>query len=109
MRVGMIADWNEADIKFAAETKIPHVEFIPWCPMSEFLGKRQATETLLDKFNVRVAAMGFFKQDIINHDSAKRASDLKDVNEMIDLCKAWKTPVFMIGAGQLQKDQDEQE
>ena len=109
MRIGMISDWNESDIKFSAEARIPHVEFIPWCPMAEFTGKRAATETLLDKYSVKVAAMGFFNHDIINPDTAKRASDLKDINEMIDLCKAWKSPVFMIGAGQLQKEQPEQE
>ncbi|HYG76179.1 MAG TPA: sugar phosphate isomerase/epimerase [Planctomycetota bacterium] len=109
MRIGMIADWVEADIKFAADTKIPYVEFIPWCPMSEFTGKRKEVETLLDKYNVKTSAMGFFNHDIIHPDATKRASELKDVNEMIDLCKAWHTPVFMIGAGELQKGRNEQE
>jgi sugar phosphate isomerase/epimerase len=109
MRMGMIADWSEPDIKFAAEAQIPYVEFIPWCPMAEFTGKRKTIESLLDKHSVKVSAMGFFNHDIINPDAAKRESDLKDIHEMIELCETWKTPVFMIGAGQLQKDQPEQD
>jgi sugar phosphate isomerase/epimerase len=107
MRIGMISDWNEADIQFASETNIPWVEFIPWSPMAEFLGRRDATETLLERHHVRVSAMGFFNHDIINPDPEKRASDLKDCRQMIDLCKSWNCPVFLIGAGDLQKGQDE--
>lgn len=107
MRVGMISKWEEKDIKFASEAQIPWAEFIPWCPMSEFTGQRKDVEGWLSKYKVGVSAMGFFNRDIINADAAKRESDLKDVREMIALCKDWKVPVFMIGAGKLEKDQDE--
>jgi len=107
MRVGMISNWDEQDIKFAAEAQLPWVEFIPWCPMGDFTGKRKDIEGLLAKHKVNVSAMGFFNHDIINPDAAKRESDLKDIREMIALCKDWKAPVFMLGAGLLQKDQDE--
>ena len=53
--------------------------------------------------------MGFFNRDIIHPDDAKRNTDLKDARDMIDLCRDWNCPVFLIGGGELQKGRDERD